>query len=218
MSIRRDDISRWILMHKNIDVAELEIIEKVGVVTQVIKTLNTDHAPMGTLNRLQKNINPEAVDTWLRSRAIPASRQNIDKLLRGLSIHNTNVLSLKSYGLSLSDQYWVKPKDSDYSWESINFFQNEFSDDISEILFQNKDADHPNIKIISPDSKTDLVSTFQLSLTKATNLWYTNCSRPESQVERIMCYFCYAVIQEAMIIDGVIKSAEVIADLKEDLR
>ena len=155
MSLKRDDIGRWILMHKHIAVAELEIMERAGVVTQVIETLNTDHAPMGTLNRLQKTINPEAVDTWLKSRVIPASRQNIDKLLRGLNLLNTNVLSLKSYGLSLSDQYWVKPKESDYSWESINFFQNNFSDDIGEILFQNKDVDHPNIKIISPDSNTD---------------------------------------------------------------
>jgi len=33
-------------MHKNIAVAHLEIIEKAGVVTQVIETINTDHAPL----------------------------------------------------------------------------------------------------------------------------------------------------------------------------
>ena len=155
MSIKRADIGQRTLMHKNIAVAELEIMEGAGVVTQVIETWSTDHAPLGTLNRLQKTINPEAVDTWLRSRAIPASRQNIDKLLRGLNILNSSALSLKSYGLSLSDQYWVKPNESNHSWESINFFQNEFSDDIGEILFQNKDVGHPDINVISPDNSAN---------------------------------------------------------------
>jgi len=155
MGAKRDDIEQWLLMHKNIVVAELEIMEKAGVVTQVIETFDTDHAPLGTLNRLQKTINPESLDAWLKGRAIPASRQNIDKLLRGLGVLNTSVLALKSYGLSLSDQYWIKPIDSDFVWESVNFFQNDFSDDIGEILFQNKDVNHPNIKVISPDSNTD---------------------------------------------------------------
>ena len=155
MSQKREDIRQWTLMHKNIAVAHLEIMEKAGVVTQVIETLNTDHAPLGTLNRLQKTINPESLDAWLRGRTIPASRQNIDKLLRALGILNTSALSLKSYGLSLSDQYWIKPKDSNLLWESVNFFQNNFSDDIGEVLFQNKAADHPNIKVISPDNNAN---------------------------------------------------------------
>lgn len=155
MSIKRDDIKQWTLMHKNIAVAHLEIIEKAGVVTQVTETINTDHAPLGTLNRLQKTINPEMLDAWLRGRVIPASRQNIDKLLKGLDILNTSALSLKSYGLSLSDQYWLKPRDSNHSWESVNFFQNDFSDDIGEILFQHKDVAHPNIKVISPDNNAN---------------------------------------------------------------
>jgi len=86
---KRDDIGQWLLMHKNIVVAELEIMERAGVVTHVIETFDTDRAPLGTLNRIQKTINPESLDAWLKGRAIPASRHNIDKLLRGLGIINT---------------------------------------------------------------------------------------------------------------------------------
>jgi len=155
MKAKRDDIGQWLLMHKNVIVAELEIMENAGVITQVTETFNTDHAPLGTLNRLQKTINPESLDAWLRGRAIPASRQNIDRLLRGLGVLNTAALSLKSYGLSLSDQYWIKPKDSDLLWEAVNFFQNDFSDDIGEILFQHRDVNHPDIKVISPDTSAN---------------------------------------------------------------
>jgi len=44
------------------------------------------------------------------------------------------MLSSKCLGLSLSDQYWIKPQDIDVSWESVNFFYNECSDDIGDVL------------------------------------------------------------------------------------
>ena len=48
------------------------------------------------------------------------------------------MLLIRCYGLSLSDQYWICPKDSNLTWEEINFFSNEFSDDIGDVLFGEK--------------------------------------------------------------------------------
>ena len=48
---------------------------------------------------------------------------------------NFDLLDAKAYCLSLSDQYWVKRVDEDILWEDINFFDNEFSEDIGKILF-----------------------------------------------------------------------------------
>ena len=39
-----------------------------------------------------------------------------------------------SNGLSLSDQYWMKPAESNLEWKDINFFENSFSDDVGNIL------------------------------------------------------------------------------------
>lgn len=58
-------------------------------------------------------------------------------------MHNSNIydkdnfdlLDSKAYCLSLSDQYWVKNIDEDIKWEKINFFDNEFSEDMGKILF-----------------------------------------------------------------------------------
>ncbi|MCI8424505.1 MAG: DNA-binding protein, partial [Adlercreutzia sp.] len=41
---------------------------------------------------------------------------------------DTYDLPFRSLGLSLSDQYWVKPYDSDLRWEDVNFFQNDFAE------------------------------------------------------------------------------------------
>lgn len=40
-----------------------------------------------------------------------------------INIQNTFI---KSYGLSLSDQYWIKPKFAEEIWEDVNFFHNDF--------------------------------------------------------------------------------------------
>lgn len=42
------------------------------------------------------------------------------------TINLSNEFIIKSYGLSLSDQYWIKPEFGKETWEDINFFHNEF--------------------------------------------------------------------------------------------
>jgi hypothetical protein len=59
----------------------------------------------------------------------------INEALETLGVYNTELLLTKCLGLSLSDHYWVRPVDSDMTWESVNFFDNEFSDDIGDVLF-----------------------------------------------------------------------------------
>ena len=58
------------------------------------------------------------------------------------------------FGLSLSDQYWICPEGSNLTWDSINFFENDFSEDIGDILFgENKKKDA--LDFSSPDNTSD---------------------------------------------------------------
>ena len=43
-----------------------------------------------------------------------------------LEIANTKMLLIRCYGLSLSDQYWIKPNGLDLAWDDINFFYHSF--------------------------------------------------------------------------------------------
>ena len=147
------DYSNWTLMHKNIVIANLVIIEETGWISQIMDTFNLDHAPVGTVR--QGQIDRSELNMWMKGRAIPASRQNLELLFEALDIFNSASLALKSYGLSLSDQYWMKPDGMDITWEFVNYFQNNFSDDIGEILFQNKDASDFSVDMSSPDNTLD---------------------------------------------------------------
>jgi hypothetical protein len=68
--------------------------------------------------------------------------------LRMLSV---DFLVTQGLGLSLSDQYWIKPAKSDFSWERINFFDNEFSDDIGDFLFNYTPPVNGKYDLFSPE-------------------------------------------------------------------
>ena len=83
---------------------------------------------------------------WWSARRIPASRTDIKELLWKLKDIGLNELAEKSLGLSLSDQYWIRPN-KDITWKDVNFFSNEFSEDIGELLISGSWN--------SPDNTTD---------------------------------------------------------------
>ena len=94
------------------------------------------------------------LNEWWTDRSIPASRSGIREALETMGLANTGALLVRCYGLSLSDQYWICPEDSGLTWDRINFFDHDFSDDIGDILFgAEKKADRLNFS--SPDNTSD---------------------------------------------------------------
>lgn len=69
---------------------------------------------------------------WFRGRGIPSWRDRLDLLLHRLNINAPSELLDKAFGLSLSDQYWLKPYNTKINYDDINFFDNDF--DYSEFL------------------------------------------------------------------------------------
>jgi len=142
------------LMHKNIEVAELIIAESAVAITGIGAIHNLEHIPLG-VQALKGGIDISELNDWLRGRSIPASRSGIRHLYTRLGRSSTEYLILKCYGLSLSDHYWIRPVGSGLFWADINFFQNDFSKDVGEILFGREPADKNNINLVSPDNTSD---------------------------------------------------------------
>ena len=47
---------------------------------------------------------------WWRRRSIPITRKSIRDIIDYLDIPSPEWMMLRSYGLSLSDSYWIRPK------------------------------------------------------------------------------------------------------------
>ena len=63
---------------------------------------------------------------WWTERAIPVTRDGYNALRHELGGTSPLDLLEKSYGLSLSDQFWLCPADDGLRWEDVNFFDNDF--------------------------------------------------------------------------------------------
>ena len=154
MSKKRTDTTIWTLMHKNIPVADLEIVANAGTILNVGHIHNINHAPIGTLDQKDR---VHKIRTWFVDRTISSNRQNLNQrnFYDDLGFTGPTALSLKNHGLSLADQYWLKPVNQMITWESINFFKNGFNPDIGDVLFQKKKATDDNINLNAPDITTD---------------------------------------------------------------
>ena len=142
---------KYILMHKKIEVAELSVDETHGGISSVDKIYNPEHFPLGVFDNGKAN--RKELNDWWRGRSIPASRNGLQETLGKLGESDIMSLVFKSYGLSLSDHYWVKPEGLDMKWDDVNYFDNEFSEDIGNLLFGGEMPD--KVDFHSPDNTSD---------------------------------------------------------------
>ena len=115
-----------ILMNRNTEVLKLEISNLDF--TKVIEVYNIDYAPIAINSAYNDSSNSliKEINKWFKGRGIPSWRKDLERLLNNLGVDYKEELLLKSYGLSLSDCYWIKDVNSNLNWEDINFFDNDF--------------------------------------------------------------------------------------------
>jgi hypothetical protein len=139
-------------MHKNTPVAEIEIDEVLGVVSKILDTLDFERLPVG-IEITNGKPNRRALNDWWSGRAIPASRSGLRDALEKLNMSSPLLLLTKCFGLSLSDQYWMRSAKKPVEWKDVNFFENTFSEDVGNVLFGA--VPHGEVNLMSPDNTSD---------------------------------------------------------------
>ena len=128
---------KCILMNKYTEVLIAEYNENSKFFDKIYEVYNIDYAPYILKSfYIENDINDTPFRTnlseWFKGRGIPSWRDKLDLLLHRLDITAPSELLDKAFGLSLSDQYWLKPYNLDINYNEINFFDNDF--DYSEFL------------------------------------------------------------------------------------
>lgn len=137
-------MSDYFLMHKDIIVAALKI-DEMGTIEKVSNNINKSYIPLGGKK------SPDELKRWWKSRTAFTKDYYKGKFI---DISPTQIL-IKSYGLSLSDSYWIKPVNDSRTWNDVNLYDNNFVDIFGMYSFKK----HINIKypVLSPvASKGDL--------------------------------------------------------------
>ena len=138
------------LMHKNIEVVDLYIDSNNGLIKTIGLPHELSHLPIGTFDSKNK-LNESKLSDWWNNRSIPMSRSGIKEAMETLNISSPQALLVHCRGLSLSDQYWIKQKNSNLKWEDVNYFDNDFSEDVGKILLGSNEKSK-NLNLSSPDS------------------------------------------------------------------
>lgn len=145
---------RYLLMNKRTEVFEFETIGSTGFsVDRITDVFNSEYAPP-ELAIDDGVVDINSFSAWLSSRNIPASRQDLQKSMEVMQESVGNEVSVtqlakQNYFLSLSDQYWICQSGSGLSWDTVNYFTNDFSPDVGRIMFDRTQVDTPSL--MSPD-------------------------------------------------------------------
>lgn len=140
----------FILMNKNTPILKCRLNAR-GTILGVDEVYNANALPV-CISANQQQVDEGILHDWWTSRSIPASRIGLRDALDRLNIATSYELIQKCYGLSLSDQYWMNPEGK-LKWSDINFFENNFSEDMGKILCGEKVVGE--INLMSPDNTSD---------------------------------------------------------------
>ena len=113
------------LMNRTHEVAQLVYSTSRKDFTHIGADIDYTHAPIGILGP-NSPVSLDSFRIWWRGRGIPLARIGLASLLAEAAVDVPDELIQRNLGLSLSDQYWIRPQDSGLAWEDINFFNNAF--------------------------------------------------------------------------------------------
>lgn len=138
-------------MHKNLGVCTVSIDED-GAIRTVRDIIAPAHLPVGTCPSVEGDFT-KGLNSWWGRRSIPASRDNLQPFLSQCGLETPVALMAATWGLSLSDCYWLRPIGSDLLWEDVNYYDNDFSEDLGMLLFGEDMAGDISLK--TPDASSD---------------------------------------------------------------
>lgn len=120
----------YTLMNRDRELFDFEYDDNIHLIVNIMNVYKENFAyiPLGIIEN--NTVDKGLINKWWFNRLVPISRNS----------NNIDILKSKSYALSLSDQYWVREKGSNTKWNDINFFDNDFSEDIGKALFMGKEV------------------------------------------------------------------------------
>ena len=149
----------YTFMSKETELFDVEMNRGHAMTITNIREHSKHLMPVFLLRTNDDGVSTDTFNSWWSGRRIPASREGVKALLWSLKdnvmeepqIHSLDHLAEKALGLSLSDQYWIRP-DASVKWSTVNFFTNPFSDDIGKLLTT---GDWIGGDLQSPDNTSD---------------------------------------------------------------
>ena len=127
---------RYKLMHLDKECLSFEISEDAKVSDTLVT--NASEVPFYLKAYLNDSVLGYEIANWLDRRLIPMTRDKYERL-KGLNKNLNRFESrikivLDNLAISLTDCYWVKKETDDRLWSEVNYFENNFENNLIDIL------------------------------------------------------------------------------------
>lgn len=144
---------RSIIMNRTHETLIFDFDESTGHAVGTATILDERRMPPEFTTHGKHALYARRVDAWWKGRAIPSTRDGINRVLADLRLSSTVELLNHTRGLSLSDQYWVREANDDVRWQDVNFFTNAFPEQLGYALLSERSSSH-QFSFNAPDTST----------------------------------------------------------------
>ena len=146
-----------LLMHLDRIVLSTLYDTRMHEFSKILKVYEPAHVPIRALDS-RGCVTLRGINDWWQHRCIPLTRDDADRLIEAVGVDSFASLLEASHGLSLSDSYWVQNESENLAWRKINFYENPFGGELSDVAL-NEDLPwrvHPDSRSQpNPTSSTD---------------------------------------------------------------
>ena len=116
----------YILKHKNNDVLDFEMDDKKYDLLGINTIIDENRLPFNLIYKDNMVHCIVQLNAWIKGRGLAESRKDINEIKKLFNTEEKSELIVKSYGLNLTDHFWLHEKDKNIKWEDVNYFQNRF--------------------------------------------------------------------------------------------
>ena len=142
---------KYVLMNKDHVILELELDINNNSFTKILRKVSMEYAPLSLYNT--KGDLLEELNYWYHRRYMPDYRLDFYDLLENLDLFELYDYHETYYSFNMSDHYWVKPIDSEMTYQDILALKNHILPNFFEAALFKKN--HPLNTYADPNITTE---------------------------------------------------------------
>ena len=118
--------SEYILKHKEVPVMVFGMDDENYKLLGIREIIQEERLPFGLKDRGNMTQYAIQFNNWLIGRGLSGSRKDLNSIKNRFNAKSSKELMVKSYGLNLTDHYWLHKTDDNILWKDKNYFDNTF--------------------------------------------------------------------------------------------
>jgi len=116
----------YILKHKEIPVISFKMDDDTYKLLGINEIFEEERLPFGLKDKGNLAQYTIKLDNWIKGRGLADSRKDINDIKNKFKVKNKEELIIESFGLNLTDHYWLHKTEDNLLWKDLNFFDNPF--------------------------------------------------------------------------------------------